>query len=184
MAIVKGGRGGAVRGLSIMVSTGMKVVQDQDERYVSDIEALESLERGGRSCQSVRRQERMTVRLQPGSRCCSCPPRESEIPSADQHREAASVTRRRTSQPLPSVPLSAEPAACLSWTHAHSLPPYTSSETPRRPHRRHLPRFLRQFSDITTRTSHSMGICASCLGGRVDEDVSVTHVRIRALSLS
>ena len=60
--VVKDSHGEAIRGVSIVVLTGMKVVQDQDERYVSDVEAAE---RGARSCQSVRRQERMTVRLQP-----------------------------------------------------------------------------------------------------------------------
>lgn len=45
----------AVRGPSCVVSAGMRVVQDQDERYVSDIKAPE---RGVQSCQSVRRQAR------------------------------------------------------------------------------------------------------------------------------
>lgn len=73
----------------MVVSTGMEVVQDRGERYVSDVDASQ---REAPSCQSVRRQARMQ---QPLSR--SFPPRRSEISRADQHREAAIVTGRRTS---------------------------------------------------------------------------------------
>jgi hypothetical protein len=41
LVTVKDSHGKAVCGLSIVVLTGMKVVQDPDERYVSDVEASE-----------------------------------------------------------------------------------------------------------------------------------------------